>query len=109
MESITSFLSTEKRVTDSWGHVFHDRVISIEEQHISHSEMFTKNFRVMKYKIHMLLKESTHETQTANHNHTLPISRTGKAKRNTSVKEVLCPHVPSANICWWITKRSSGL
>ena len=72
---------------------------------ISHNEMFTTNLRVMKYEIHMLLKESTYETQTENNsigclNNTLPISKTGKAKRNISVKEVLCPHVPSVNICW---------
>lgn len=82
---------------------------SARRNSISHSEMFTTNLRVMKYEMHMLLKESTHETQTANHNHTLPISKPGKAKRNISVKEVLCPHVPSVIVCWWITKRSSGL
>lgn len=99
MESMTFFLSAEKRVTDSWGHVLRGRVVRVEEQRLSHSEVFTTNLRVMKYEIHMLLKESTHEAQTANHNHTLPISKTGKAKRNISVKEVLCPHVPSVNIC----------
>lgn len=35
MESITFFLSIEKRVTDSWGHVLQDRVVSMEEQHLS--------------------------------------------------------------------------
>ena len=68
-----------------------------------HSEKFTTNLRVMKCEIHMLLKESTYETQTEYTsigclNDTLPISKTCKAKRNFAVKGVLCPYVPSVNI-----------
>lgn len=57
---------------------------------LSHSKVFTMNFRVL----HMLLRETTYETQTENYsisspNSTLPISKTGKSKEKHFFKRTV--------------------
>lgn len=96
---------------NSWGHllvcreVSQARVFSMEEYHITQQDVHHRPWSdeiqntYASRGIHMWNRQ----------NNTLPISKTGKEKRNISVEEVLCLHVPTVNIYGWIRKRSNVL